>query len=323
MMVPLLFALIPCLLPLQEGSSGRFAEINGQVISRAEFSEWLLETHGWRHAEDFTILVLFRQEAARLGIVLEPDALEQAFQRFWNDQVLLRYAGDEKKFLDELAQAGIDQEGYRRRHWAHLETQELGRRIILKTRAPEESALKELFNELFPGGKRVRLQIAFFNRFRDFKEHGTPTETALEELDAAAKLRADRFVEAVREHPDRFAALAKESADLLQIKRFDEYVRYLRDSASELPYYNKALFRGALEPLLDGSPGPGELLGPVFSSTGFYVVRVVRIEPVEYDAVVEELREQFRSHDPTGREIYGLRVKLLEQADIDPPLRSQ
>lgn len=323
MMVSLLFALIPCLLPLQEDPPARFAEINGQVISRAEFGEWLLETHGWRHAEDFTILVLFRQEAARLGITLEPGALEHAFGRFWKDQVLLRYAGDEQKFLEELAQSGIDLEGYRRRHWATLEAQELGRRIILKSRTPEESELKELFAKLFPGGQRLRLQIAFFNRFHGFKERRTPSEDALKKMDEAAKARAELFAAAVKEHPDRFAALAMASADLLKIKRFDNYVRDLRDAASELPYYDSSLFRGALDPLLEGSPAAGELLGPLFTSTGFYVVRVVQNEPVEYEDVEQEVREQYRSHEPTGREIYALRLKLLEKANIDPPLSGE
>lgn len=302
------------------GSGERFAEINGEQVSAADFGSWLLDTHGWRYRSDFIILVLFRQEAARLGIELGPGELDAAFERFWRDQVLLRYGGNEERFLEELGRSGIDLNGYRRRHRAHLETQELGRRIILRHRTPADDDLARLYAELFPGGKRIHLRVAFFNRFRDFQERRTPSETALAELDAETRKRAEEFVAAVSAAPGSFGELVAEKSDLLKMQRHDSYVSDLRESQGELAHYQPKQFRGALEPLLHEAMQPGELLGPVFASTGFYVVQVVRHEDAPLDEVRDELAELFRKRPPTGREIYALREKLLKAASIDPPL---
>jgi len=297
-----------------------FAVINGEAVSRAAFSEWLIETHGWRHAEDFTILILFRQEAARLGIELEPDALQRAFESDWQDQVLLRYAGDEQRFLADLGREGIDQDGYRRRRLASLEMRELGRRISAAVRQPDELQLREFYGRLFPAERRVHLQVAFFSRFRDFKEQRTPSESILKELDAGALARAQQFLEDVRDAPERFAELVRERSDLLLVQRNDGYVRDLRDAGGDLPYYDAKYFHGDLEASLQGPIENGELLGPIVGSSGVYVVQVVRAGPVSFEELRDEVREQYLQSEVSASEIYGLRERLLERARIDPPV---
>jgi hypothetical protein len=329
-MIPLAGPLLALLL-LQErpapapapAPAAPIARVNGEELDLAGFADWMVRAHGWRHLDDYIDLALLRQEAQRAGIAA-PTAkeLDQAFEADWADKVTLR--GDEATLLAELARAGMDKQSFRDRQLGVLEQETLGRRI-LKGREATEATLRELFAKEFgKEGVRVHVRVAFFDRLKSLPPGGTAGKEDATKMASSAKERAQAFFDAIKADRKQFAALAAGS-DRCLIDRSDGSPVDTRAAGGDVPRLHAEWFGGQVTKAAAGKQG-GELLGPIETPAGWYVVDLVEAAPVTFEAVEGELREFWKNRIPSPGEVFWLKDELRKKAKIEklglnPPAR--
>ena len=299
------------------------ATVNGEEIGLAGFEDWMVRAHGWRHLDDYIDLVLLRQEAKRAGLPLPSEKeIDEAFELDWNDKVSLR--GDEAALLAELARAGIDKRTYRDRQLGTLEQDTLGRRI-LKAREPSEETLHELFlKEFGKEGVRIHLRVAFFDKLKALKPGATASKEESLKMASSAKERADAFLAEVTRDRGRFGALVPAS-DRCLAERTDGSPVDTRATGGDVPRLHAEWFGGHVGKAV-ASKRSGDLVGPVDTPAGYYVVDVVELGPVTFDQVEGELREFWKNRIPSAGELFWLKDELRKKAKIEklglhPPAR--
>ena len=300
------------------------AKLDGEAIPLDRFEEWLVRTHGWRHVEDYLDLMLLEKEARRAGVgVPAPAELEAAFERDWQDQILWRHHGSEKQFMEELTASGLDRQGWRDRRFGTLEQEVVAKRI-LRARPPTDEEKKKLWQREFGGdGVRIHLRVAFFDKLRDL-EPGTNAEPPIVAAsEERARLRADAFLKKVAADRAQFAASVAAEGDPCLVLRHDSMPLDLRAKAGDLPRLHADHFGGALrEPLARAQPG--DLLGPLNTPQGYYVVELRERAPAPFESVQDELLEIWRTREPSQGEIYWLKQELrkparIERLPLNPP----
>lgn len=298
---------------------GVIARVDGVEVTDSEFGRWLTAVHGWTYLDDYLAVVLLRQEAARAGLEVSAEDLEAALEDEWRHNVRLRYRGDEQAMRDSLVEIGLDQEGWLARKRFDMEQVVLARALVLARRQPTEKDLREIYERELPGGQRVHLEIAFFDRLSPLGPVRDVSPELLQRSTEAARRRAEEFLAAVRAAPERFAERVKATSDFLAVPRHDSFVDDLRDAGGSVPRYHASLF--PLDPfqelLADPDVAAGQILGPVEQQTGFYVVRLVSREPVTFEEARAELDLHFRTRPPSPREILFLKEHLLERARVE------
>jgi hypothetical protein len=292
------------------------ARVNGEDLPLDDFRDWLVRTHGWRHVDDYVDLALLKQEARRAGIALPTAAeLEAAFTEDWNASILLRHRGDESKFLKELADVGIDRQGWRDRRFGTIEQELLAKRI-LQARPMTEAQVKELYAvEFGADGTRTHVRVAFFDKLKSVRPGQQVEPELAEKLDAESKAAADAFLQAVRADRGRFASLVA-STDLVTINRFDSFPIDLRSQGGDIPRLHHDAFGGSLEEALKDAKS-GDLVGPVRTAAGCYVVEVIERSPAPFEKVQDELKEIWRTRAPSGGEVVWLKQELRKTATIE------
>lgn len=309
--------------PRDAAPGGPVATVNGEELTYSGFEEWMVRAHGWRFLDDYIDLALLRQEAKRAGVpLLTEKEIDDAFELDWNDKVALR--GDEAALLAELARAGIDKRSYRDRQLGTLEQEALGRRI-LKARAPTDETLHELFTKEFgKDGVRVHVRVAFFDKLKALKSGATASKDETVRMASSAKERADDFIRQVSADRGKFAALVAGS-DRCLVERTDGSPVDTRASGGDLPRLHADWFGGQLSKALVEKKS-GDLVGPLDTPTGLYVVDVVAVGPVAFADVKNELLDYWKSRIPSAGEVYWLKDELRKKAKIEklglhPPAR--
>ena len=295
---------------------GAIARVNGEELSLEGFRDWVVRTHGWRHFDDYIELSLLRQEATRIGLALPtPSDLETAFESDWKDQILWRHRGVESEFEKELAASGLDRQGYRDRRLGTLE-QEVVARSILRQQPLEPDRAKELWTREFgEKGVRTHVRVAFFDKLKNLVVGEQGDRAQVQAGEEVARKRADAFHEAVAQDRAKFAELVKDS-DLCTEQRFDSIPIDLRTRGGDVPRLRADHFNGLLEqPLVNAKAG--DLLGPIDTPRGWFVVEVFERSPVTFEAVQEELAAIWRDRMPSQGEIYWLKDQLKKQASIE------
>lgn len=319
---------VPATAPQQAeppGASDLIARVGDEPVDRAGFRAWLLETHGWRHVDDYLDLVRLRQESKRAGIPLPtPAEIEEAFERDWTDQTLLRHRGDEAAFLAELAESRWQKSDYRDQRMGTLELEVVAQRI-LKARPPTGQQLVDLwekeFGQVGKEGVRTHVRIAFFDRLHAVQPGTIVPKAEAEAIHLKAKERAVAFHAAVAADRAQFAARVRAESDLCTVPRFDSYPHDLRREDGELPRLRADHFNGALLEPLKGAK-TGDLVGPIETPQGYYVVDVIAREPAPFEATLDELHRIWRDRSPSPGEVHWLKMELRERVPLERfPLR--
>jgi hypothetical protein len=288
--------------------------VNGEAVAVAGFEEWMVRAHGWRHLDDYLDLVLLKQEAKRAAIAVPtPQEVDEAFELDWKDKIALR--GDEPTLLAELARAGMDKATYRDRQLGTLEQETLGRRI-LKAREPTATTIQELYAKEFgKEGLRVHVRVAFFDRLKALKPGANAGKEEAAKMASSAKERADAFLAQVKSDRNQFAALVAGS-DRCLIDRSDGSPVDTRASGGDIPRLHSEWFGGQVTKALAGGKS-GELVGPLETPAGWFVVDVVEIAPAPLGAVEGELREFWKNRIPSPGEVFWLKDELRKRAKIE------
>jgi len=309
--------------PRDPAPGGPVATVNGEEIGLAGFEDWMVRAHGWRHLDDYIDLILLRQEAKRAGLPLPTEKeIDAAFELDWNDKISLR--GDEAALLAELGRAGIDKRTYRDRQLGTLEQDTLGRRI-LKARDPGDESLHELFTKEFgKEGVRIHVRVAFFDKLKALKPGATASKEETISMANSAKERADAFLAEVTRDRSRFAVLAAAS-DRCLIERSDGSPVDTRAAGGDVPRLHSEWFGGHVGKAVAAKKS-GDLVGPIDTPAGYYVVDVVELGPVTYPEVEAELRDFWKNRIPSAGELFWLKDELRKKAKIEklglhPPAR--
>jgi hypothetical protein len=293
------------------------AVLNGRPVPLADFRDWLVAAHGWRHLDDFLDLTLLREEATARGVALPTSAdLAAAFEQDWQDQILLRHGGVEAGWIEELKKGGIDRAGYRDRRAGMLEIEVLAKQI-LRLQPMSEDQRRELWQREFgPEGVRTHAQVAFFSQLKSVRPGQRVSTAEAAGYEAEARERAENFLSAVRADGDAFGILVKAQGDPCTVPRFDAYPIDLRERGGELARLRADHFGGVLnEPV--GKASGGDLLGPIATPSGFWVVRVIGRTPVPFETAGAELDQIWRERDPSMGEIVRLREELRSRVRIE------
>jgi hypothetical protein len=322
------FLLLPtlCQLPAAQDAApsndpappeGVIARVNGEELSLEGFRDWIVRTHGWRHLDDYVDLSLLQQEARRAGLALPtPVDVDAAFEADWRDQILWRHAGQEAEFVKELAASGLDRQGYRDRRLGTLE-QELVAARILCSRPPTDEQKKELWVREFGNqGVRTHLRVAFFDKLALLRPGETAERVTLQIGDDRARAAANAFHKAVAADRSQFAARVASESDLCTVPRYDSIPIDLRARGGDLPRLHADHFGGMLEDPL-ARAATGDLVGPIATPQGWFVVEVVERSPAPFEAVDAELREIWKTREPSQGEIFWLKDQLRKQSKVD------
>ena len=307
---------VPAAPPAPAAPPGAIARVDGEPVPLEGFRDWLVRTHGWRHVDDYLDLMLLQKEAKRAGVPIPtPAELEAAFEADWRDQILWRHRGDEKEFEQELTSSGLDRQGWRDHRFGTLEQEALAKRI-LRARPPTDDEKKKLWLREFPDGARVHVHVAFFDKLAELAP-GTSADPKLASAsDDRARVRAEAFHKKVSADRAQFAKCVATDADLCPVLRHDSMPLDLRSQGGDLPRLHADHFGGALrEPLAHAQPG--DLLGPLTTPQGYYVVELVERGAAPYDAVQDELSEIWRTREPSQGEIFWLKQELRKQSRIE------
>jgi len=298
---------------------GVIARVDGVDLPLDEFRDWVVAAHGWRHVDDYVDLALLRHEATRLGLALPTAAdLDAAFEQDWQDQILMRHAGDETKWRDELTVAGLDRDGYRDRRAGTLELEVVAKRILQKTPMTADQRRELWEKEFSKEGEQVHVRVAFFSTLGEVHPGEQISPAELAGFTARAKERADAFLAAARAEPARFAELVKSGSDRCTLPRFDSYPIDVRARGGTIERLRSDHFGGALlQAIVDGGAKEGDFVGPVTTSLGLFVVQVVARTPRPFEGAEAELDRIWNERSPSAGEIYHLRQKLRTKAKIE------
>lgn len=293
------------------------ARVNGVALERAAFADWLVATHGWRHFDDYVDLMLLREELTRAGLpAVTPADVDAAFEQDWQDQVLLRQGGTESGWLEELKKSGLDRAGYRDRRAGTLEIELLAKRILQQRPMTPDQARELHTREFGAAGLRTHVRVAFFSSLKDVKPGERVDATRAAVLEAQARARAEEFLAAVRADRASFAREVLVRGDPCTIPRFDTYPIDVRSRGGEIERLRADHFAGKLLPELADAKD-GDLVGPVVTPGGLYVVELVRRETVPFETSGGELARIWRERAPSASEVVHLRLELREKARIE------
>jgi hypothetical protein len=221
-----------------------------------------------------------------------------------------------------LAASGLDKPGYRDRRLGTLE-QELIAERILRARPPTEEEQKKLWQrEYGPDGVKTHVRVAFFDKLALLKPGSEIGRDELARSADRALAAATAFQEAVKADRTRFPELVKTS-DACTVLRHDSIPIDLRTRGGELPRLRPDHFGGALLPFV-GAAKSGDLLGPIATPQGYYVIDVVERVPMPFEAAGPELAEIWRTREPSQGEIHWLKQELrgkarIERFPLNPP----
>jgi hypothetical protein len=298
---------------------GVIARVDGVDLPLADFRDWVVAAHGWRHVDDYVDLALLRKEATRLGLALPTAAdLDAAFEQDWQDQILMRHSGDEAKWQDELAKSGLDRDGYRDRRAGTLELEVVAKRILQKTPMTAEQRRELWEKEFNQEGVQTHVRVAFFSTLGEVHPGERVSAAEMAGFTARAKERADAFLAAVRAAPARFAELVTSGSDRCTIPRYDSYPIDVRAHGGTIERLRSDHFGGALlQAIVDGSVKDGDCVGPVTTSLGLVVAQVVARTPRPFEGAEAELDRIWSERPPSAGEIYHLRQKLRTNAKIE------
>lgn len=299
------------------GAGDAVARVNGVELPLEGFRDWVVATHGWRHLDDYIDLALLRQETARLGLALPTAAeLDAAFEQDWRDQILLRHGGTEAGWLEELTKAGLDRAGYRDRRAGTLEIEVVARRLLQRQRMKPEQ-YRELWEKEFgKAGERVHVRVAFFSKLRSVRPGQRVDQELGAKLEAEARERADRFLAAVTADRASFGRLVGSDCDLFTVPRFDTLPIDLRPLGGEIERLRSDHFGGAVLAGL-GAAKAGDLVGPLSTPSGNYVVEIVKREAVPFESATAELEAIWAARAPSASEVFHLRQELRTKAAIE------
>ncbi|MSR48007.1 MAG: peptidyl-prolyl cis-trans isomerase [Planctomycetes bacterium] len=296
---------------------GVIARVNGEELSLSAFRDWVVSAHGWRHIDDYVDLELLRGEAIAHELPL-PTAteVEAAFDQDWQDQILMRHGGNERSWIAELQKSGLDRAGYRDRRAGTLELEVVAKRVLKQQpMTPEQQ--RELWEREFGlDGMRTHVRVAFFNKLKDVVPGERVDAARMATLEAAAAVRAEAFLVTIRAQAAAFATEVTVQGDACTIPRFDSYPIDLRARGGEIARLRGDHFGGALRAVVQDAK-PGDLLGPISTPSGLYVVQIVARGPRPFEGAEAELAAIWHERDPSAGEVLRLRQELRAKAKIE------
>ena len=282
------------------------ARVDGVPITRREFVARTLRKLG-----EVTLLSdvvkdeLFRQEAARRGLQISPEALERSVEQEVEVLAKALGGGDLERGRSELvalyAKQGLSLEDVRSEMRAKVEARLIAAAVTLSMREDDEGTLRAWYED-----NRQRHVRHIYYAFPPFPEQ--PDEKQLQEK-AAARARALDARERILRGEADFAAVAKEeSGDAFSRYRGGEIGPMNRRTAFD-PRLKEAIFKLR----------PGEVSEPIESAAGgFHLFEVLRLVPAEpFEEIESRLRDEYRRQPPDLEEVQRAFDTLRDRAELE------
>ena len=99
--------------PAPQAANQVVLKVGDQSFGGFEFGEWLLKRRGRAAAPRYALYLALLQEAAQLGIELDPEAAERQLNLEIRNRLAGAFGGDRDAWLSELDLASRTEQGFR------------------------------------------------------------------------------------------------------------------------------------------------------------------------------------------------------------------
>ncbi len=146
----LLVLLAGCVRTEPPPESPPFVSVDGQQVSRADFTEALLNAQGDAFFPRFVDKIVIARAAEAAGIEVTDAEVNAAVDKQIEDAVKRRFAGNRKGFEEQLKKFGLTEESWRRGRVPERRTYLMAEKLVAKSTF--EDRVKALFEQRFGKG---------------------------------------------------------------------------------------------------------------------------------------------------------------------------
>ena len=286
---------------------GVAATIDGVPLSMERYKDHLLRVYGNGELDQLIALVLLEREAQRVGVALPEDELDAGVEA--DLQVMQERLGGPQALAAAFEREGHTRVSYARALREGKRREMLADRICRSRREITPALLQEEFERRYgPGGLTTHVQHLWLTLQRgklELESSGKQgDELAQENVYAYLVARAAKLAQRVADGED-FEALAREHSHDPSVAEnggyasgyeFTRLSRDLRDLLPEAPL--------------------GKLQGPVRTSNGVFLFRVLSRTQTDFEEVRAELLRGLREKPATWAEMRALEKRLYGSAEI-------
>jgi len=292
--------------PLPPGTA---ATIDEEVISIDEYKDHLLQIYGYRQLHEMVYQRLLQREAERLGVSPTLEELDAAELEMWHTYLDGRQGGDHAAVTAELAQQGASAESFRANFRLSKERELLQRNLVRAKRAPDEQALRALYDQLHGvDGVRVEVRHIMLSRARiqtELTRAGTPAaEVTPERVGAELAARCEALLE-------ELAA----GADFEQLARRESHDPSVNQNGGLIPAYNYRRYGAPLAEIVRATE-VGVASGPAITTSAYHLLKVESRVTTEFEAVRAELMQALMDAVPSWEELSSLEGEVRASASV-------
>lgn len=252
--IPLL--LLACAQPEPPPASPAFARIDGVTITRAEFSDALLEAQGEAYFQRYVEAQLIERAAKAAGVVVADAEVEAAVQQQIDDAVKTRFAGKIEGFRAQLKRFGMTEEAWRRGRVAERRAYLQAERLVEKQTF--EDRVKLLFEQRYGKGgvqraaRHVLVATSLASsRFYTRKDYEAEKDRVMTD----ARRKADAIRRALVEGAQMSAQAAEHSDDFSAKQGGRLYANWSGRFGKAFDDAVKRLEVGQVSPVVEGRRG--------------------------------------------------------------------
>lgn len=277
-------------------------------FGREAYAEWLLETFGHVHLEDYVLEHVIVIEAEARGLRPTEDELEAAFQEERQDLIDDFFSGDEARYIEDKAMRGIDLERHESRRRRTLLSELCLTRMAQAERVIDEAQLEKRYEVMFGDlGERTEVEVLFFSMYHGLRPGDRPDMT---QADRDARARAEEARQAWLD-----------GASLDELRPGSDPIASEFVDEGRIAQWRRKLLGNETEQAVNSLDSPGQIAPVVKVWDGYYVLRLVRREPVTYEGVRDELEALERAAEPTTEQLSQTRAGIKERYPAEYFLR--
>lgn len=281
---------------------GVLGRVDGQEITVEDYSRFLYVYFAQSKLHDLISRILTEREAARLGVSISAEDVENEVKERLESTRVGIYRGEQERMEEDLRRRGMTLEDYKARLQQAAAYELLRDACLLATRTVTDAEVRRRFAEVY-GEDGVRhelrhLMIAAPSDQKDAQAVETARGKAAEIL---KELRAGvDFVEMVRKHSED---------------------PFSQKNDGRIPAYRAGSFGDDFHRAVIGLDDKNRISRVVRSNRGFHIVYLVRKLVTSFDEKRSEVKEELEKRRPTAGDRDAFLKTLRGRAKIETRLR--
>jgi parvulin-like peptidyl-prolyl isomerase len=279
---------------------GVLARLNGRDITVDEYARYLLDTLGKSELPKYVDRLLLDAEAARLGIQVTAERVDELVEEQVEREVRGLYRGDRARLEAELEKARLTLTDYKARLRQELRYDLLVQSVVSAGRELTDAPVRVEFERIYgkDGTESVLRQILVAT--------GSLPGGTVARTDTEAKTRAQTVLAELRQ-----------GGDFVQATRVYSDDPYTRQNEGRLPHYRTAVYGDSFDTAVRALSKESPLSGVVPSKRGYHIIELLDRRTVRFEEVAPDLREALKNRAVTLAERQALVRRLRAAAEIE------